>query len=146
MATVGLLFWLPGEDWMRTTRRSSTPSWFVTAYYFFLRDSVSAGQAADWLAWLDRVAAGHGAVPQGWDPAWSALEGAAQLALAHIRVRAARLAQDCRNEVRPEQQLSPYWPMGRWEHPVPLTEFPEGFVRAWERVPPRFLPGGSLHG
>jgi hypothetical protein len=147
IATAGLPFWSPRQD-MSVGRDGSGPPiwWFAIAYHLFLREGAEAGEAARWLAWLDRVGAGSETLPEGWDPAWSAAEGAAQLALAHIRVRAAQLARGCHDGARLDYPFWFGWADGTWRHPVPLAEFPESFARAWERVPPRFFPGGSSSG
>lgn len=147
IATAGLLFWLPRRN--STARRGiGIPAlwWFAAAYYLFLLQNAATDQAAGWLAWLERIAAGYQAIPQGWDLSWSATEGSAQLALAHIRERAAQLAQGCHRGALPDYPFWSGWAKGGWEHPVPLTEFPEPFARAWERVPPRFFPGGPSRG
>jgi hypothetical protein len=143
IATAGLPFWSPRHDWEGV---GPPVWWFAGAYYLFLRETAEADQAARWLTWLDQVAAGAESVPHGWDPAWSRAEGTAQLALAHIRIRAAQLAQGCHAGDLPDYPFWFGWANSEWPLPVPLTEFPERFARTWERIPPRFFPGGSSSG
>ncbi|MGI8330758.1 hypothetical protein ACRYCC_12395 [Actinomadura scrupuli] len=156
IATAGLPFWSPRRN-LAAGRNGSGPPiwWFAAAYHLSLRElslrelslreqgSPGGTDAARWRAWLERVGTGSGAVPPGWDPAWTAREGTARLALAHIRVRAAQLARACHDGGLPAR----YWPYGHskgaWRHPVPLAEFPEAFARAWERVPPGLFPGAA---
>jgi hypothetical protein len=128
IATAGLLFWLPRKDWTATRGRDIPPLWwFAAAYYLFLRQDTSTDQAARWLAWLGRIAVGYQAIPQGWDPSWSAIEGGAQLALAHIRMRAAHLAQGCHRRALPRLSVLVRLGEGRVEAPSSPYGIPGGF-------------------
>jgi hypothetical protein len=124
------------------------PFWFPAAWYRYLRSPGSeegAGeerQAAAWLSWLDLLAAQHDRQAYaGWDPGWSRPDGAGQLALTHIRQRCRVLAAACRASELPAE--GSYVDL-RTDllHPRPLTAFPAGFARAWNRLPARFRLGG----
>ena len=103
--------------------------------------------AAEWLAWLDRLAAdgaaldgaGRGA-PDGWRPEWSREEGAACLALRQIQLHAGAIADACRGGALPGSAWYA-WRDGAWPYPVPLEAFPPGFIEAWTRLPAGHRPG-----
>lgn len=122
------------------------PWWFPAAWYRFLRASPGgAAEAGQWLAWLDRLAAGgtngEGAVEgdaEGWQGGWSRAEGAAQLALRQIQMSARPLADACREGRLPAATWA--WNDGAWPYQVALEEFPADFISAWARLPAQFLP------
>lgn len=148
IATAGLPFWLPRPG-LEGGRKGYGPAiwWFAAAYHNFLLARAEAGgadrpgEAAQWSSWLQRLGAEAENVPEGWDPTWAPAEGAARLALAHIRIRAAQLARACQERSLPDYPFWFGWSRRGWEHPVPLADFPAGFVRAWGRVPGTFFPG-----
>jgi hypothetical protein len=119
------------------------PWWFPTAWYHFLNaNEGTADAAARWLTWLEALAANPPAesTTQGWSPQWSLDEGAAQIALQHIRSRAAVIVSACRAGRLPTQ-LPHAWSAGDWGHELALTEFPPGLVEAWNRLPHAFRVG-----
>ncbi|WP_186403778.1 hypothetical protein [[Actinomadura] parvosata] len=116
----------------------SPPWWFPVAWYQHLLSSEGDGEAARWLAGLDRLSSGDAEDFAGWRAGWSREEGAAQLVLAHLRTHASRLASACRAGRLPADQHD--WHNG-WGHPLPIGAFPRGFRRAWNHLPARFRPG-----
>ena len=118
--------------------REPPPWWFPAAWYHFLRASPdTAGEAARWLAWLDRLAEEPPA--RDWRPAHTLEDGAAHLALAHIQAYAGPIADACRAWTLPGGAW-PTWRDGAWPYPVPLAAFPPAFAAAWNRLfrrPPR---------
>jgi hypothetical protein len=119
----------------------SGPCWFPAAWYHYLRThAAQEEEAAAWLSWLDLLAAPDDQLSfTGWDSGWSQHEGIAQLALTHIRQRCRALAAACRAGEIPTEGSHPV-PGKDWLHPRPLTAFPAGFARAWNRLPGSFRP------
>ncbi|WP_433334527.1 hypothetical protein [Spirillospora sp. CA-294931] len=113
----------------------STPWWFPVAWHRYLDES-------SWPEWLEALA--PSARTPGWDPTWTRNEGAAQMALAHIATHAAAMATACRQGTFPDDGWRAWrdWRQG-WGHPLPLDDFPEGFRRAWEQLPPSHYPSGD---
>lgn len=139
IATAGLPFWRACDT--LSTQRSGLTWWFVAVYHQFLRADVDAGgagrpdEAARWLAWLDRLAAADDGEPVGWDASWDAVEGAARLALAHMRTCATQLVRACRAVDIPRYPVPSSWSKDDAQRHVPFDQLPEGFVRAWDQVP-----------
>ncbi len=124
------------------------PWWFPAAWYQFLRSLPDGGQAAaEWLAWLDRLAAdgaaldgADGGAADGWQVDWSSEDGAAHLALRQIQLHAGAIADACRGGALPGNAWYA-WRDGAWPYPVPLEAFPPGFISAWTRLPAGHRPG-----
>jgi hypothetical protein len=143
IATAGAPFWHGADD---ADRPSGTSCWWfaavVSSYLAAPRGAGGAGrpeEADHWLAWLEVVAAGPPAPEDGWDPAWGPVEGAVLLGLSHIRRRAGQVAAACRAGDLPVGVGA--WGRTKGEVPIAppsVTALPEGFVRAWERIPDRF--------
>ena len=127
------------------------PWWFPAAWHNFLRTSPDGASGAEqWLAWLDRLAAGGtdaddaaAGDAEGWRGEWSRADGAARLALRQIQMSAAPLVDACRQGRLPNAVWA--WNDGAWPYQAPLEEFPAGFISAWTRLPLSYFPASPAN-
>jgi hypothetical protein len=146
IGSVATPYWYPREPAAYNQLRRfghEYPWWFPASYYHFLNsDEHTTGAAAEWLTWFEALAPDPLADSPtlGWSPQWSVDEGAARIALQHIRSRVSVIVSACRAGRLPTQ-LSHAWSAGDWGHELPLTEFPPGLIEAWHRLPRAFRVG-----
>jgi hypothetical protein len=91
-----------GARYENVSGRGNHPGYLPVYWYQHLRAQRRTKEADAWLAWLDRVAALQSTELEPWTRGVTGDELTARTALAHLRLRAAGLAEICRTGKLPD--------------------------------------------